>query len=134
MRDAKSKIDIPKARWCCDEPVNAGPTKMPTPTNPPNKPSQTSGVGRAAVPLSQPSSAISIGTVATSNAANPVGTHFSDMVTPPFPPKSKQAPIISAVHHVDPSGFGAPWNRAAVYMITPAEKKRTPAIRNGGID
>src|ERR1700693_5148482 len=65
MRDARSKIDIPQARWCCDEPVNAGPTKIPTPTNPPNKPSQTSGVGRAAVPLSQPSNAISIGTGAT---------------------------------------------------------------------
>src|ERR1700736_4954682 len=108
MRDAISKIDIPQPRWCCGEPVNAGPTKIPTPTNPPNKPSQTSGVGRAAVPLSQPSSAISIGTVATSNAANPVGTHFSEMVTPPFPPNNKQAPTIAAVFHVLGSGLGAP--------------------------
>src|ERR1700730_696289 len=108
MRDARSKIDIPQARWCCDEPVNAGPTKIPTPTNPPNKPSQTRGVGRAAVPLSQPSSAISIGTVATSNAANPVGTHCSEMVTPPFPPRSKQPPTIAAVLQVWGSGLDAP--------------------------
>jgi hypothetical protein len=76
---------------------------------------------------------MSIGTVATIKAASPVGTHLSEMVTPPFPHNNKNAPMMAALFHVDLAGFGAPLSRAAAYMITPAKKNRAPAMRNGGM-
>src|SRR5256714_11276300 len=135
MSEPISRIDIPSAR--CDvaeNVVSAGPSKSPTPTNPPISPSHTSGVGRGARPVIHPSKAISIGTVATSTEASPVGIHFSEIVTPPLPQSRRQPPMMKALRQVTLVGGGAPLTRALTYIIIPAERKRAPAIRNGGID
>src|SRR5206468_12414657 len=85
-----------------------------------------------------------MGTIATISAASPESMYFSEMVTPPFPPSSKQAPIISEVRQlaqldlvIRPSQplrrSRLPCDQAIAYMITPAKTNRAPAIRNGGI-
>jgi hypothetical protein len=59
--------------------------------------------------------------------------YFSETVTPPFPPRIKQAPIIKEVRqfvHVD---LPMPCDHAIAYMIIPAIRNRLPAIKNGGI-
>ena len=42
--------------------------------------------------------------------------------------------MIAALFQVVVSGFASPRARAIPYMITPASRKRVPAIKNGGID
>jgi len=74
-----------------------------------------------------------MGTIATINAANPESIYLSEMVTPPFPPSSKQAPIISEVRQLAQLDLPMPCDQAIAYMITPAKTNRAPAIRNGGI-
>ena len=41
---------------------------------------------------------------------------------------------MSAVRHSANDDLGAPCQSAIPYMMTPARKKRTPAMRSGGID
>ena len=65
--------------------------------------------------------------------ASPDETYFSESVTPPFPPSSRQAPMIKAVRQFASDSLGAPRQRAIAYMIIPARKKRVPAMSNGGI-
>src|SRR5713101_2913495 len=74
-----------------------------------------------------------IGTIATITAANPESIYFSEIVTPPFPPRSKQAPIIKDVRQFAQLDLTMPCDQAIAYMIKPARRNRVPAIRNGGI-
>src|SRR4029450_2014155 len=55
MKDERRRIDIPIAgcRPPFEEKRRAGPSKMPTPTKPPTKPSQTIGAGLGAIPVAQ---------------------------------------------------------------------------------
>src|SRR5947208_5123406 len=130
-------MPIPSARWFAlpvPDVVRAGATRTPTPMNPPISPAQMMGLGRGAVPSTQPSSAIYIGTVATNNEARLLGTHCSEMVTLPFPQSRRQPPTMNALFQVIAVGAGAPAARAMTYMIRPEIINREPAIRNGGID
>src|SRR5439155_10222136 len=99
MKDETSRIDIPIAgcRPLFEEKRSAGASKMPTPIKPPTRPSQRIGIGFGVIPVAQPSTTMYMGTTATISAANPESIYFSDIVTPPLPPRSKQAPIIKDV-------------------------------------
>jgi len=59
---------------------------------------------------------------------------FSEIVTPPFPPRRRHAPTMSDVLQSGHFDFSGPCRRAIASMIRPAIKKRAPAIRNGGMD
>src|SRR6266568_6360596 len=74
-----------------------------------------------------------MGTIATISAANPESIYFSDIVTPPLPPRSKQAPIIKDVRQFIQFDLPMPCDHAIAYMITPAVRKRVPAIKSGGM-
>src|SRR5947208_13242659 len=73
-----------------------------------------------------------MGTTATISAANPESIYFSETVTPPLPPRTKQAPIIKDVRQFAQFDLPMPCNHAIPYMITPAIRNRVPAIKNGG--
>src|SRR5437762_8013160 len=74
-----------------------------------------------------------MGTIATTSAAKPESIYFSEMVTPPLPPSSKHAPIISEVRQFLQFDSLMPCDQAISYMIMPANMNRAPAIKNGGI-
>ena len=74
-----------------------------------------------------------MGTIATISAANPESMYCSEIVTPPLPARSKQAPIIKEVRQLAQLDLVIPCDHAIAYMITPAKTNRAPAIRNGGI-
>src|SRR5262245_48666888 len=74
-----------------------------------------------------------MGTIATISAANPESIYFSEMVTPPLPPRSKQAPIMHDVRQFAQVDVTIPCDQAITYIIRPANTNRAPAIRNGGI-
>src|SRR5207247_7251584 len=85
-----------------------------------------------------------MGTIATIRAAKPESIYFSEIVTPPLPPSSKHAPIISEVRQflqfdlpIRPSQplrrSRLPCDQATAYMIMPANTNRAPAIKKGGI-
>src|SRR4029450_10992608 len=106
MKDETSRIDIPIAgcRPPFEERRSAGPSKTPTPTKPPTRPSQTIGVGLGAIPAAQPRITMQIGTIPTTSPPTPESIYISETVPPPFPPRIKQAPIIKEVRqfvHVD---------------------------------
>src|SRR6266487_3585165 len=134
MKDETSRIDIPIAgcRPPFEEKRSAGPSKTPTPTKPPTRPSQTIGVGLGAIPDAQPSTTIYMGTTATISAPNPESIYFSDSVTPPTPPRIKQAPIIKDVRQFAQFDLPMPCDHPIAYIITPAIRNRVPAIKNGG--
>src|SRR5438046_2482383 len=60
-------------------------------------------------------------------AANPESIYFSEIVTPPFPPRSKQAPIIKDVRQFAQLDLTVPCDQAIAYMIKPARRNRVPA-------
>src|SRR6059058_6460060 len=74
-----------------------------------------------------------MGTIATTSAAKPESIYFSEIVTPPLPPSSKHAPIISEVRQFLQFDSPMPCDQATAYMIMPANTNRAPAIRNGGM-
>ncbi len=74
-----------------------------------------------------------MGTIATISAASPESMYFSEIVTPPLPASSKHAPMISEVRQFAQFDLVMPCDQAIAYMISPANTKRAPAIRNGGI-
>src|SRR5213076_471059 len=100
--------------------------------NPPISPSHTSGVGRRARPVIHPSKAISIGTVATSTEASPVGTHFSEIVTPPLPQSRRQPPMMKALRQVTLVGGRRATNACAdVHDYTRRKKTRACHEKRG---
>src|ERR1700745_1683972 len=135
MNEDTSSIDIPIAgcRPPFEEKRKAGPSKMPTPAKPPTRPSQIIGGGLGGIPIAQPKTTRKIETLATISAANPVSIYCSEIVTPPLPARSKQAPIISDVRQFAQLDLPALCDQAIPYMITPANRNRMPAIRNGGM-
>src|SRR6266516_1971608 len=74
-----------------------------------------------------------MGTIATINAANPESIYCSEIVTPPLPASSKQAPIINDVRQFAQVDLPMPCDHAISYMIRRAATNLAPAIRNGGI-
>ena len=88
---------------------------------------------RVRIPNRRLKQRVNSGTVATTTAAIPDGTFWcSATVTAPFPTASNRKPISAALS----SGRrgGSLWPRSSKNVInnTPAEKKRIPAIINGG--
>ena len=77
--------------------------------------------------------AIQKGVVDTVNAARPEGTHCSASTTPPFPTRNSRNPTISAAAQDSSFLVVDPLKRAHKQSNEPAVKKRTAAIRNGGI-
>jgi hypothetical protein len=104
-----------------------------TPTNPTSNPIITPGRGRNAPCHSQSKSTIHIGTVETRSAVMLDETCCSAHVTPPFPTKSNNVPMIAADRHSILVGGFAPRKRAQPYKRRPAIMNRVPAIMNGGM-
>src|SRR6266550_5266732 len=135
MNEDTNRIDIPIAgcRPPFEEKRRAGPSKIPTPAKPPTRPSQIIGAGLGVMPIAQPRITMYIGTIATISAANPESIYCSEIVTPPLPARSKQAPIIKEVRQFAQLDLPIPCDNAIAYMIIPAIRNRLPAIKNGGM-
>ena len=64
----------------------------PTPTNPQTSPATSNGPGRLPEPRSQSTSTIQRGSIATSSASSPEGTHCAAQTTAPLPPTRSRPP------------------------------------------
>jgi hypothetical protein len=73
------------------------------------------------------------GRIATISAVIPDGTVCSAQTTAPFPPTSRRPPTIVALFQWDIVGLTAPRARPKAYRIKPERRKRTAAMRNGGV-
>ena len=65
-----------------------------------------------------------MGTVATIRLANPVSINFSEIVTPPFPPRRRHAPTMSDVFQSSQVDLSGPCRRAIANIMRPARKKK----------
>jgi hypothetical protein len=103
------------------------------PTRPTSTPATTPSVGRRPPGRNQSTTTTQSGTQATRRAAIPEATNCSAHTTPPFPPRSRRAPMTAASRHMRPVGRGAPRASAHAAIPAPERRKRVLAIRKGGI-
>src|SRR5204862_1156887 len=111
-----------------------GAIRRPSPATPRTSPATTGA--RGALPPCRgrtSSTAIQIGTIATSRAVSPDGTRVSAQTTAPLPPSRRSPPTTVAAPQLRFVGRGAPRQRDQAYRIAPATRKRAAAIRCGGM-
>jgi len=111
--EASSTMAMPRPAWPgCFTAVAVGwAASRYMPSIPAPSPSATHLVGRGEIPLSQPSTARNMGTVATSSAVMPLGRYNTPNVVPPLPNPSRQTPIMAANPHPCSVGRGSPFRR-----------------------
>ena len=120
---ARSKRPLPR--------TVPGPARIASPAEPSAIPARTAprGIRRRRIASINTKD---IGSVATTSAATPDGIECSAQTSPPEPQTKSRKPVTAAPPHSRRDGRGVPEASAQTYITTPARKKRTPCVKNGG--
>ena len=111
-----------------------GAASHATPKNPSSSALIVIAVGRAPPGQAHSVSTMKSGLTPISSAVMPDGRYCSDHATRPLPPSSRKVPMIALVRHWRSVGQAAPRIFRNASSSAPAVRKRTPAMRKGGID